>query len=93
MATHKSALKAHRTSLRRRDNNRANRSRVRTEIKKVRTAAEAGDGGTAQKLLPHTLSLIDRASQQGVLHDNAAARYKSRLTRLVNKSGQAASAR
>jgi small subunit ribosomal protein S20 len=35
-------------------------------------------------LLPQTVSEIDRAAKKGVVHDNAAARYKSRLTRRVN---------
>jgi small subunit ribosomal protein S20 len=88
MATHKSADKAHRQSLRRQGANRANVSRLRTEIKRIRETA-AGDVAAAQKLLPGTISLIDKSVQKGVLHENAAARHKSRLSRLVRSSAKA----
>jgi len=83
MATHKSADKAHRQSLTRQKANRANISRLRTEIKRIRETAGAGDAAAAQKLLPPMIALIDRSVQKGILHDNAAGRHKSRLTRLV----------
>ncbi len=68
--------------------NRNNRGRLRTGIKKLR-AALSGDGGEQlQTLLPQTVSLIDKAVQKGVLHRNAAARYKSRLTARVNEAGK-----
>ncbi|HZE88846.1 MAG TPA: 30S ribosomal protein S20 [Verrucomicrobiae bacterium] len=82
MATHKSADKAHRQSLRRQSTNRANVSKLRTEIKRLREVAGT-DRAAALKLLPGTLSLIDKSIQKRILHGNAAARYKSRLTRLV----------
>lgn len=86
MATHKSALKAHRTSQRRREVNRRGRSTLRSALKDIRTAATSGDGEKARKLLPGTLSLIDLSVKKGVLHDNAGARQKSRITRLVNST-------
>ena len=86
MATHKSAIKAHRASVRRRDVNRANRTQFRSALKKIRSAAASGDSATAEKLLPGTVSLIDRCIQKGILHENAAARHKSRLTRLVHRT-------
>lgn len=67
--------------------NRSNRGRLRTGIKKLRAAIEGGDQSALQTLLPETVSLIDKAVQKGVLHRNAAARYKSRLTLRVNESG------
>ncbi len=91
MATHGSALKAHRQSLRRREVNRRNLSRLRSEIKRLRETVKSGDAAAADKLLPKTLSLIDKSIQKGVLHDNAAARHKSRLSRLVRSSRQAGS--
>lgn len=84
MATHKSAVKRHIQNQRREANNRMNRTRLRGQIKKLRATAGAGDAGTAGKMLTETLSLIDRSIQKGILHGNAAARQKSRLTRLVN---------
>jgi len=86
MPNHKSAEKRVRQNEKRRDINRGNRGRLRTSIKKLRTALAAG-GADAAALLPETISTIDKAVQKGVLHKNAAARYKSRLTARVNQSG------
>ena len=87
MANHKSAEKRMRQNEKRRDVNRSNRGRLRTSIRKLRTALTAGDATTMQELLPATISTIDKAVQKGVLHRNAAARYKSRLTTHVNEVG------
>ena len=84
MATHKSAVKRHRQSLKRRQTNRSNRSALRTQIKKLRTSVSGNDPETARQTLVETTSLIDRSARKGVIHPNAAARHKSRLTRLVN---------
>ncbi len=88
MPNHKSAEKRARQNEKRRAVNRGNRGRLRTGIKKLRAALESGDAGTVQALLPGTISLIDKAVQKGVLHRNAAARYKSRLTVRANESAQ-----
>jgi len=85
MATHKSALKKARQDLVRRLRNRGHRSRLRSVIKRFRATLDAGDKDEATKLLPATLSMIDRSAKLGVLHDNAAARTKSRLTRALNR--------
>ena len=84
MAHHASAQKHERQSLKRRARNRAGISRLKTSVKKLRTAIAAGDAAEAKKLLPETAAAIDKAAKQGVVHDNAAARYKSRLARSVN---------
>ena len=81
MAHHASALKQMRQSLRRRARNRKNLSQVRTQIKKLREALAKGDADAARTLLPETVGAIDKAAKKGVVHDNAAARYKSRLSR------------
>lgn len=83
MANHKSAEKRIRQNEKRRAINRANRGRMRTEIKKLRSALALGDLSTAQELLPGVVSIIDKSIQKGVLHRNAAARHKSRLTTSV----------
>lgn len=88
MPNHKSAEKRDRQAKRRTIVNRSNRSRLRTELKKLRTAISAGHKDEAQKLLPAVISVIDRSVQKGVLHQNAAARYKSRLTIRVNSLSQ-----
>jgi small subunit ribosomal protein S20 len=78
-----SAVKNIRKSRKRRDINRARRSALRTQIKKMRLLLDKKDGAGARKALPTALSTIDRAVSKGVMHRNAAARHKSRLTRHV----------
>ena len=75
----KSVLKRAAQSGQRAEVNRANRTRVRTMIKRFRTALTAGDATAAGNLLNPTLSAIDKAISKGVLHENTANRYKSRL--------------
>ncbi|MGH9519856.1 MAG: 30S ribosomal protein S20 [Terriglobales bacterium] len=84
MANHISALKRVRQTRRRTIRNRANASRLRTAMKKLRSAIEAKDTAAARSLLVPTLSQIDKAIQKGVLHHNAADRHKSRLTLACN---------
>ncbi|MEJ7618935.1 MAG: 30S ribosomal protein S20, partial [Pyrinomonadaceae bacterium] len=66
-----------------------NRSQLRTSIKKLRAALEGTDANAVNQLLPATVSTIDKAVQKGILHKNAAARYKSRLTVRVNNHAKA----
>jgi small subunit ribosomal protein S20 len=79
----KSAVKNIRKSRKRRDINRARRSALRTQIKKMRVLLDKKQGAEARQALPTALSTIDRAVSKGVLHRNAAARRKSRLMRHV----------
>jgi small subunit ribosomal protein S20 len=79
-----SVLKRARQSHVRAEINRANRTRVRTIMKRLRTAIAAKDGTTAGTLLQPTLSAIDRAISKGVLEENTGNRYKSRLTIAIN---------
>ena len=81
MATHQSALKAHRQSLKNREHNRQFRSRLRGALKDVREAISGNDMAAAKTALRQTISLIDRMASKGVIHKNAAARYKARLSR------------
>jgi small subunit ribosomal protein S20 len=86
MPNHKSAEKRMRQNEKRKLINRGNRSRLRTEIKRLRTALEEG-GANLKETHAQTVSTIDKAVNKGVLHRNAAARYKSRLTTRVNEAG------
>ena len=86
MPNHKSSEKRVRQSEKRRLVNKSNRGRLRTSIKKLRTALVAGNSAELSALLPETISTIDKAVQKGVLHRNAAARHKSRLTARVNQA-------
>ena len=81
---HASALKQQRQDVKRKARNRKNVSQLKTQVKKLRSAVSAGDSAAAQATLNETVSVIDRAAKKGVIHDNAASRLKSRLTRRVN---------
>ncbi len=74
-----SVLKRIRLTERRTAVNRTNRSRLRTQMKKFRSAIAAGKVEEAQSLLRPTISVIDRSIQKGVLHRNTSNRYKARL--------------
>ena len=88
MPNHKSAEKRMRQNEKRRVINRGNRTKVRSYIKKLRTALDAGKADEIQRVLPEAISVIDKSVQKGVLHANAAARYKSRLTVRVNQASK-----
>jgi small subunit ribosomal protein S20 len=88
----KSVLKRARQSGVRAEVNRANTTRVRTAMKKLRGAIAAKDAASAGNLLRPTLSAIDRAISKGVLEENTGNRYKSRLSVAVNGLSAAAKA-
>jgi small subunit ribosomal protein S20 len=83
MAQHKSAIRQERRSLRRNLINRKNKSILRTRIKTMRAAIESKNREEAEKLLPLTLSTIDKSVKKGTIHKNTGDRYKSRLSRQV----------
>lgn len=83
----KSAKKRMRQNVKHRMKNRAERSTLRTFVKKLRTAIEEGDQATAQTLLPETISVLDRSAKKGLIHKNKAARHTSELTKKVKAMG------
>jgi ribosomal protein S20 len=87
MANHKSAEKRVRQNAKRKEINRANRGKLRTQIKKLRSAIAHQDKPQSGDLLSPTVSLIDKAVNKGIIHKNTAARYKSRLTKHVAEIG------
>ena len=87
LASHASALKAHRQSLKNREHNRQFRSRLRGALKNIRTAIDGNDLNAAKTALKDTISLIDRMASKGIIHRNAAGRYKSRLTTRIAARG------
>jgi small subunit ribosomal protein S20 len=89
VAHHASAQKRIRQGEKRRARNRKNVSQLKTQVKKLRAAIAEGNAESAKKLLPETVGEIDKAAKKGVVHDNAAARYKSRLSRKVSALGAA----
>src|ERR1700740_623318 len=80
----KSLLKRAAQSIQRAEVNRANRTRVRSTMKRLRTAIAAGDAPAAANLLNPTMSAIDGAITKGVLHENTGNRYKSRISLAFN---------
>lgn len=84
MASHKSALKAHKQSIVNRDANRQSRSRLRSSLKTIRKSLTDGDADGVKSGLSQTVSLIDKMAAKGVIHPNAASRYKARLARRLN---------
>jgi small subunit ribosomal protein S20 len=90
VASHASALKAHRQNVKRREHNRALRSKLRTALKDIRSAISANDIAAVKTKLQATVSLIDKMAGKGIIHRNAAGRYKSRLQKRVAAKSQAA---
>ena len=86
MAHLKSSRKRIRQSRKAHLRNQAMRSALKTALKKVRSAS---DPEAARQALSAATPLLDRTARKGVIHPNTAARHKSRLTRLVNRLGQA----
>ncbi len=82
MPQHKSAEKRIRSSARRQARNKANISRLKTMIKKVRMAKDKQAASTA---LRSAVKFLDQMAAKGVIHRNKAANQKSKLTRLANK--------
>ena len=82
MATrHASAVKAHRQTIKRTAHNRELRSRLRTALKSIRAALDAGKTAEVKAALADTFSIVDKMSSKGIIHDNAAGRYKSRIVK------------
>ena len=77
----KSAQKRMELSAAARLRNRAERSRIRSAIKKVRSAESAADGSAS---LTEAVALLDRAATRRLYHPNRIARIKSNLARHVN---------
>ena len=87
LASHESALKAHRQSLKNRERNRQYRSRLRNALRDIRSAVDGNNLTAAKSALKQTISLIDKMTSKGVIHRNAAGRYKSRLnSRLASRA-------
>ncbi len=79
MANTASARKRARQAEKRRRHNASRRSMMRTYIKKVIKAVEAGDKETANEMYRKAASILDRLATKGLIHKNKAARHKSRL--------------
>jgi small subunit ribosomal protein S20 len=87
---HASAVKAHRQTIKKTEHNRGLRSKLRTALKAIRTAIDTGDTAAAKAAVSQTFSLIDKMSGKGIIHDNAAGRYKSRIAKRITAKSAAA---
>ena len=81
-----SAKKRLRQNESRRERNRATKSNIRTQMKKVIQAATSGDLSKAEAEFRLAAKRLDRAGARQVIHPNAAARHKSRLQRLIKQA-------
>lgn len=82
----KSALKANRQNVKRREQNRQMRSRLRTALKAIRASLDQNDIDGAKTALSKTVSMVDKMATKGIIHRNTAGRYKSRLTARLTKA-------
>ena len=80
MASHKSALKRIKQSTKANTRNREHVTKLRHQMRRFKELLEGKDKAGAEAQLKPTLALIDHSVRKGVLHRNAAARHKSRLT-------------
>jgi small subunit ribosomal protein S20 len=85
MANHFSALKRARQTETRTARNRNNRSRLRTAMRHFREALKTGNAEQAEQAFRLTASALDKGIQKGIIHENTASRYKSRLSTRVKK--------
>ena len=82
----KSALKANRQNIKRREHNRTMRSKLRSALKSIRASLDAKDLSGAKTALNQTVSLVDKMATKGIIHSNTAGRYKSRLALRLQKA-------
>ena len=82
----KSAEKRLRQNVVRKARNKAIKSSIKTQVKKVLSAAEAGEVATAEEQYKLAAKGLDRAGARNIIHRNAAARQKSRLQRAIKKA-------
>ncbi len=85
MANTVSALKRVRMTERKTAINRMRKSRLRHQIRAMRRLLDQKDSQGAAKMIPDTFSLVDRAAKWGIIKQNTAARYKSRLALRLRK--------
>ncbi len=84
MANLKSSKKDIRRSTKKTEVNKGVRTSLKTYVKKVRVAVEAGDKDQVAAALVTAAKNIDKAAQRGIIHKNQAARRKSRAAKLAN---------
>jgi small subunit ribosomal protein S20 len=92
VASHKSAIKAHKQNIKRRDHNRAMRTRMRGVLREIRAAIDKGNPDELKAAVSSTVSLVDKMAGKGLIHRNTAGRYKARLAARLQKRTAATAA-
>ena len=82
----KSALKANRQNVKRREHNRQMRTKLRSALKAIRASLDAKDLSGAKAALSQTVSIVDKMATKGIIHRNTAGRYKSRISARMSKA-------
>ena len=84
----KSALKANRQNVKRREHNRQLRSKLRTALKAIRASSTPRMSTGAKAALSKTVSIVDKMARPGIIHRNTAGRYKSRLASHLERAAK-----
>jgi small subunit ribosomal protein S20 len=92
MPTTSSAKKRQRQNIKRRASNRSAKSMLKTQVRKVNATAATGDKAAIDTEFKLATQKLDRAAAKGVIHKNAAARKKSRLSKMLKKAKLATTA-
>ena len=87
MANSAQARKRARQGVERRERNMGQRSTMRTHVKRVLAAIQAGDKEAAAAAFKSAVSVLDKSVTKGIVHKNKAARHKSRLSGHIKAMG------
>ncbi len=85
MPNTKSAAKAMRQSIRRRERNIATKDKFKEAVKEVKKLIAAGKKAEAAEAMKKAMSTLDKATKNGVIHKNTASRKKSRMAKAIGK--------
>lgn len=89
MASHKSAIKRQKQTLKKQERNKSVKSMLKTLAKKVEQAVEAKSADSAKEALVKAMKAYDKAASAGIIHRTTASRKISRLSTKVGKVGAA----
>jgi small subunit ribosomal protein S20 len=84
MANIASQIKRNRQTVVRNARNKATRSKLKTHLKRFRTAADGGDRDAAAEAFRAATRTLDKAAQSGVVHANFAANNKAKMARRLS---------
>ncbi|MFA5991141.1 MAG: 30S ribosomal protein S20 [Candidatus Doudnabacteria bacterium] len=85
MPNTKSAAKAMRQSIRRRERNITTKDKFKSAVKEVKSLISAGKKTEAAEAMKKAMSTLDKATKNGVIHKNTASRRKSRMAKAIAK--------